>query len=418
MKKRIYLFLLSLILVFSLLPASGVFAKELYDHPIVSPKKAASSQNDQSGNTGSSAVTSPKWVLVDKSHTIANDIHNAYYNIEYSFKGESDGTVRFKRSGGYFQDARNYARCDVYYECIDPPSVLTPGQPINITMKTTVENYEFSSTSGSKPGVYSDTAWVQDAAHFKDVRDKNNTYLFLTVTGNTSASGEFAGTASTWNVIGSHYEIKFCISNTGTFTWTYELQNVPENYSIEEAQTSAGEAQTSAAITGPRWVLVNKSHTIANDIHNAYYNIEYSFEGESDGTVRFKRSGGFFQDARNYALCDVYYECIDPPSVLAPGQPINITMKTTVENYEFASTSGSKPGVYSDTAWVQDAAHFKDVRDKNNTYLFLTVTGNTSATGEFAGIASTWNVIGSHYEIKFCISNTGTYTWTYELQDK
>ena len=107
-----------------------------------------------------------------------------------------------------------------------------------------------------------------------------------------------------------------------------------------------------------------------------------------------------------------------------------------MKNYEHASSNGTKAGVHADTAWVQDSSHFKDVLDDNNTYLVVPVTGDTTVTGEFAGTVSTWNVIGdttvtgefagtvstwnvigSHYEIKFCISNTGTYTWTYELQD-
>ena len=47
MKKRICLLFLSLILVLSLLPAYGVFAKELYDRPFGFTNKATSGNNDQ-----------------------------------------------------------------------------------------------------------------------------------------------------------------------------------------------------------------------------------------------------------------------------------------------------------------------------------------------------------------------------------
>ena len=411
MKKRIHLLLLSLILVFSIFPACGVSAKELYDFQIGFTNKAGSTKNSQSENTGSDGVSSPRWVLVNTSYDVVDDKHYGGTNVAYSFEGDSDGTVRFKRSGGIYKDARNYYRSDVYYECMKPPATLTPGQPITLTMKTTVENYEHASTDGTKPGVHADSAWIQDAAHFKDVKDNNNTYLVVPVTGNTYVTGEFAGTASTRNVIGSNYEIKFCINNTGTYTWTYELQNISENAgSSEEEQSSAGNS-------GPRWVLVNTSYDVADDKHYGGTNVAYSFEGDSDGTVRFKRSGGIYKDARNYYRSDVYYECMKPPATLTPGQPITLTMKTTVENYEHASTDGTKPGVHADSAWIQDAAHFKDVKDNNNTYLVVPVTGNTYVTGEFTGTASTRDVTGSNYEIKFCINNTGTYTWTYELQD-
>ena len=225
MKKRICLLFLSLILVLSLLPAYGVFAKELYDRPFGFTNKAASGNNDPSENTGSSGASSLRWVLVNTSHTVAEDKHYGYVDVVYSFEGDSDGTVRFKRSGGYFQDGDNYFSSDIYYECMNPPASLTPGQPITLTMKTTVKNYQHASSTGAKPGVHADTAWVQDAAHFKDVRDENNTYLVVPVPGDIYVTGEFAGTASTWNVIGSHYEIKYCISNIGTYTWTYELQD-------------------------------------------------------------------------------------------------------------------------------------------------------------------------------------------------
>ena len=228
MKKRIYLPLLSLILVFSLfslVPAARVFVKELYDRSFGFAKKAVSSNNSQSENTGSASSSGPRWVLVDTSHTLADDRHNGNYDVTYSFEEDSDGTVRFTRSGGYYQDARNYFRSDDYYECMKPPASLTPGQSITMTLKTTVKNYEHASSNGTKAGVHADTAWVQDSSHFKDVLDDNNTYLVVPVTGDTTVKGEFAGTVSTWNVIGSHYEIKFCISNTGTYTWTYELQD-------------------------------------------------------------------------------------------------------------------------------------------------------------------------------------------------
>ena len=446
MKKRIYLPLLSLILVFSLfslVPAARVFVKELYDRSFGFAKKAVSSNNSQSENTGSASSSGPRWVLVDTSHTLADDRHNEYYDVTYSFEEDSDGTVRFTRSGGYYQDARNYFRSDDYYECMKPPASLTPGQSITMTLKTTVKNYEHASSNGTKAGVHADTAWVQDSSHFKDVLDANNTYLVVPVTGDTTVTGEFAGTVSTWNVIGSHYEIKFCISNTGTYTWTYELQNVSEKVSSDDEDQSSADAsemvssddedrssadasemvssddedQSSAGVSGPRWVLVDTSHTLADDRHNEYYDVTYSFEEDSDGTVRFTRSGGYYQDARNYFRSDDYYECMKPPASLTPGQSITMTLKTTVKNYEHASSNGTKAGVHADTAWVQDSSHFKDVLDANNTYLVVPVTGDTTVTGEFAGTVSTWNVIGSHYEIKFCISNTGTYTWTYELQD-
>ena len=154
MKKRIHLLLLSLILVFSIFPACGVSAKELYDFQIGFTNKAGSTKNSQSENTGSDGVSSPRWVLVNTSYDVVDDKHYGGTNVAYSFEGDSDGTVRFKRSGGIYKDARNYYRSDVYYECMKPPATLTPGQPITLTLKTTVENYEHASTDGTKPGVH------------------------------------------------------------------------------------------------------------------------------------------------------------------------------------------------------------------------------------------------------------------------
>ena len=446
MKKRIYLPLLSLILVFSLfslVPAARVFVKELYDRSFGFAKKAVSSNDSQSENTGSADASGPRWILVDTSYTVVEDKHYGYYDVVHSFEGDSDGTVRFKRSGGYFQDGDNYFSSDIYYECMKPPASLTPGQSITMTLKTTVKNYEHASSTGAKPGVHADTSWVQDAGLFKHVGDENNPYLVVPTPGDTNVTGEFTGNARIWNVIGSHYEIMYCISNIGTYTWRYELQNVSEKVSSDDEDQSSADAsekvssddedrssadasemvssddedQSSAGVSGPRWVLVDTSHTLADDRHNEYYDVTYSFEEDSDGTVRFTRSGGYYQDARNYFRSDDYYECMKPPASLTPGQSITMTLKTTVKNYEHASSNGTKAGVHADTAWVQDSSHFKDVLDDNNTYLVVPVTGDTTVTGEFAGTVSTWNVIGSHYEIKFCISNTGTYTWTYELQD-
>ncbi len=84
MKKRICLLFLSLILVFSLLPASGVFAKELYDRPFGFTNKADSGNNNQSENTSSSDTSAPGWVLVNTSHTVADDRHNGNWNVTYS----------------------------------------------------------------------------------------------------------------------------------------------------------------------------------------------------------------------------------------------------------------------------------------------------------------------------------------------
>ena len=89
MKKRIYLPLLSLILVFSLfslVPAARVFVKELYDRSFGFAKKAVSSNNSQSENTGSASSSGPRWVLVDTSHTLSDDRHNEYYDVTYSFE--------------------------------------------------------------------------------------------------------------------------------------------------------------------------------------------------------------------------------------------------------------------------------------------------------------------------------------------
>ena len=92
-------------------------------------------------------------------------------------------------------------------------------------MKTTVENYEHASSSGTKAGVHADSSWLQgNGPHFTDVKNKNNTYLTVPTTGNLSVSGTFTGTVQDSSTIGAKYEIKYCINNTGTFTWTYELR--------------------------------------------------------------------------------------------------------------------------------------------------------------------------------------------------
>ena len=89
MKKRIYLPLLSLILVFSLfslVPAARVFVKELYDRSFGFAKKAVSSNDSQSENTGSADASGPRWILVDTSYTVVEDKHYGYYDVVHSFE--------------------------------------------------------------------------------------------------------------------------------------------------------------------------------------------------------------------------------------------------------------------------------------------------------------------------------------------
>ncbi len=183
------------------------------------------SWNGSTKTVGITGGAQPRWVLVGSSFTVSPDTDNGYFHVTRDYEGVFDGMVRFRRSGGYFQDDSNYYRSDDYYECQQPPATLTPGQAITLQMKTTVENYEHASSSGTKAGVHADSSWLQgNGPHFTDVKNKNNTYLTVPTTGNLSVSGTFTGTVQDSSTIGAKYEIKYCINNTGTFTWTYELR--------------------------------------------------------------------------------------------------------------------------------------------------------------------------------------------------
>ena len=150
-------------------------------------------------------ATESVYVLVDTSYYVADDTDNEYYNISRSCQGIIDGKVRFKQSGGYYQDDKNYFKSDVYYECQQPPSALSPGQEITLQMSITVENYEHASSNGTKPGVHANSCWIQDSgSHFIDKNDSNNTYLTVPVPGDIYVEGEFVKTVGT----SSKYEIK------------------------------------------------------------------------------------------------------------------------------------------------------------------------------------------------------------------
>ena len=171
----------------------------------------------------------PRWVLVDSSCQKANDTHNAYHNWTVTYEGVYDGMVRFKTSGGYYQDPKNYYNCDAYFECQQPPATLTPGQSLTLEMRFQVENYESASSTGAVSNIMLGSCWIQDpgdkftnAKGEKYFETKNNSAGGTT--GNVSKSEKFTRTVSNSSNIGAKYEIKYCSNSVGNYTWTYELR--------------------------------------------------------------------------------------------------------------------------------------------------------------------------------------------------
>ena len=176
------------------------------------------------------SASAPRWVLVDSSAQKADDTNNQYYNITVTYEGVKNGMVQFKRSGGYYQDPKNYARCDAYFECQQPPSTLTPGQALTLEMRFKVENYEFASSSGSQSGIMLGANWIYGfgGSYFTNAQGEKyfntaNTGAGAT-SGNIEKSDTFTWTVSNSTSIGARYDIKFCSNSCGTYTWTYELQ--------------------------------------------------------------------------------------------------------------------------------------------------------------------------------------------------
>lgn len=183
--------------------------------------------------------------------------------------------------------------------------------------------------------------------------------------------------------------------------------------SVPLASSDTVSTETSKA--GLRWVLVDASFEKANDTNDAYHKISVSYEGIFDNKVRFKRSGGYYQDSKNYFHCDAFCECEQPPASFDPEQPLTLEMDIRVENYAFASSSGAKNGINMNACWIQgNGKHFEE--DNGNSYLDCNVTGDDYRTLTVTGIAGRSTVAGARYEIKFCSNSCGTYTWTYELQ--
>ncbi len=194
-----------------------------------------------------------------------------------------------------------------------------------------------------------------------------------------------------------------------------ESTGEPTEESSLPSETS-GEVSAQSAAAGMKWVLVDSSFQEADDTNTEYYKIDVSYEGESDNKVRFKRSGGYSKDGKNYARCDAYFECQQPPATLEPEQPLTLEMSVKVENYEFASSSGSKSGINMNACWVQwTGTHFRN--EDGNDYLDCNVNGDCYRTLSVTGTAGSSTVAGSQCEIRFCGNSFGTYTWTYELRE-
>jgi len=188
------------------------------------------------GSTRTVGITSktaePKWVLIDSSSAPANDTHNAYHNWNITYEGVYDGMVRFKASGGYYQDPKNYYHCDAYFECQQPPATLNPGQSLTLEMHFWVENYEFASSNGAESSIMLGDNWIYGfgGSYFtneqgeKYFSTKNNSKTGGT-TGNVEKRDTYTWTVSDSSRIGTQYNIKFCSNTAGTYTWTYELRN-------------------------------------------------------------------------------------------------------------------------------------------------------------------------------------------------
>ncbi len=170
----------------------------------------------------------PRWVLVGSSSDPANDTHNQYHNWDITYEGVYDGMVRFKASGGYYQDPKNYYHCDAYFECQQPPATLTPGQSLTLEMRFRTENFEFASSTESAPTIMLGANWITDGGYFLDTSGEKylNTKNHSSggTSGNIQKSGKYTKTVSNSSTIGAKYEIKYCSNTVGTYTWTYELR--------------------------------------------------------------------------------------------------------------------------------------------------------------------------------------------------
>lgn len=176
-------------------------------------------------------------------------------------------------------------------------------------------------------------------------------------------------------------------------------------------------------ITGgaqPRWVLVGSSYQKASDTKNQYYTVTITNEGVKNGMVWFKRSGGYYQDPKNYALCDAWFGCQEPPATLTPGQSLTLEMRFRTENFEFASSTGSAPAIMLGANWITDGGYFLDTSGEKylNTKNHSSggTSGNIQKSGKYTKTVSNSSTIGAKYEIKYCSNTVGTYTWTYELR--
>ena len=176
-------------------------------------------------------------------------------------------------------------------------------------------------------------------------------------------------------------------------------------------------------ITGgaqPRWVLVGSSYQKASDTKNQYYTVTITNEGVKNGMVWFKRSGGYYQDPKNYALCDAWFGCQEPPATLTPGQSLTLEMRFRTENFEFASSTGSAPAIMLGANWITDGGYFLDTSGEKylNTKNHSSggTSGNIQKSGKYTKTVSNSTTIGAKYEITYCSNTVGTYTWTYELR--
>ena len=180
------------------------------------------------------------------------------------------------------------------------------------------------------------------------------------------------------------------------------------------SESSAETSKDSEA--GLRWVLTDTSYEPDSNTKNEYYNITINYEGIHDDRVRFRRSGGFYQDGKNYARCDAVFECQQPPASFAPGQTLSLEMSVKVENYEFASSTGSKNHIPLNACWVQDSGD-KFLDENGAPYFDCGTDGNGYKTLTVTREASKSSSVGAKYEIKYCGNSFGKYTRTYELRE-
>ena len=203
-----------------------------------------------------------------------------------------------------------------------------------------------------------------------------------------------------------------------------ETQNTEEDVSF--GAPDMPEDGLNASTGGFRWVLKSTGYTLNNPDNKEFHNIGYSYEGESDGFIRFIRTGGYYADDKHHAVCKGTYECETAPEIIPSGGTVQMDMKLTIEDYSFAASGDTLSSVHFGTLSLRGSNGTKFVNESNEDSLHVGTaagipytSGNTHKEGTFTytmpKTEDTGNTVGAEYSIEFSCE-AGTYIWTYEIQ--